>query len=310
MLRFVAFFVFSLSFLSHAQAIPPKIQVAITVDDLPAHSPLPTGRTRIDVARKMLSTLSKYQVPGVVGFINAQKIEEEPGSAEVLKQWTKAGYPLGNHHYSHADLHKMSGDEFVVGIVRNEKALETYSNGKDWKYFRYPFLREGDTLEKRKMVRNFLIQKEYKIAPVTIDLEDWAWNAPYARCKDRNQTASIQWLRETYLQNAKDQLDRAVKLSGFLFKRPIPHILLLHIGAFDAEMLESLIQEYLKKGVEFVPLKTALADPVYRENPDYVATYGCELTFQILKTKGLILADAGMTAYDGYPEKKLEEICR
>jgi len=41
-----------------AQASP--IEIAITVDDLPKHMDLPPNTTRLDVAKKMLSSLKKH----------------------------------------------------------------------------------------------------------------------------------------------------------------------------------------------------------------------------------------------------------
>ena len=48
---------------AHAQ------EVAITVDDLPSHGPLPPGTTRVDVTREMLAAFKAANVPvEVPGF--------------------------------------------------------------------------------------------------------------------------------------------------------------------------------------------------------------------------------------------------
>jgi len=52
-----------------------------------------------------------------------------------------------------------------------------------WKFFRFPFLHEGDSYEKRNAVRQYLHERKYQLAPVTIDSNDWAWTArPSATC--------------------------------------------------------------------------------------------------------------------------------
>ena len=79
----------------------------------------------------------------------------------------------------------------------------------DWHYFRFPFLREGETLGKRRAIRRYLRANGYRIAQVTIDFEDWSWNEPYAYCLDKGDARSISWLKTTYLRNAVDQLERA-----------------------------------------------------------------------------------------------------
>src|SRR5258708_33062442 len=72
-------------------------EVALTIDDLPNHAPMPAGVTRVDVAKRMLAALADAKVNGMVyGFINAGKLETHPEEIEVLKLWREAGQPLGN----------------------------------------------------------------------------------------------------------------------------------------------------------------------------------------------------------------------
>ena len=75
----------------------------------------------------------------------------------------------------------------------------------DWRWFRYPYLHEGDTLEKRRAVRAFLPTSGYRIAQTTLDFEDYLWNSAHARCwMRRRTTTSIEWLRESYRTAARD----------------------------------------------------------------------------------------------------------
>src|SRR5258708_40143558 len=63
-------------------------EVALTVDDLPNHAPMPAGVTRVDVAKRMLAALADAKLNGIVyGFINAGKLETHPEEIEVLKLW-------------------------------------------------------------------------------------------------------------------------------------------------------------------------------------------------------------------------------
>ena len=64
-----------------------------------------------------------------------------------------------------------------------ERAIAQEFDGKgDGHWLRYPFLHEGDTLEKRRAVRAWLFAHGYKVAEVSMDFEDYLWNEPYARC--------------------------------------------------------------------------------------------------------------------------------
>lgn len=84
-----------------AAAIADGFDIAITVDDLPAHGPLPEGMSRLGITLSYLNTLKRHHVPQAYGFVNAVKISREPGSEAVLDAWRSAGYLLGNHGYSH-----------------------------------------------------------------------------------------------------------------------------------------------------------------------------------------------------------------
>lgn len=295
-----------LSFISSSHS---STRVAITVDDLPTAGALPPNTTWVDIAEKMLAALKRHHVPDAYAFINAGKVREGNGAFRVLELWRDAGYLFGNHTYLHEDIEKTSVEEFKSAIRKNEPMLKRLSGKKNWRYFRYPFLREGSSKTKRNAIRKYLVERGYTIAHVTIDFEDWSWNTPFARCKRQGDTRAIEWLENTYLKNANDMLDRAEQLSQALFKRSIHHILLLHIGGFDAEMLEKLLSNYEKKGVEFISLSEALKDPVYEKDPGVVGKRGSEFTYQVLKSRRLSLKDIGMIRYDGYPERQLARVC-
>jgi len=217
----------------------PKL--AFTFDDLPAHGPLPPGETRMGVIAKIAAALRQAKVPPTYGFVNAEWTEQEPSKIAVLRAWRDAGNPLGNHSWSHMNLDAHPLGAFEGDIARNEALLSGLMKNADWHWFRFPFLVEGDTPEKKNGVRAYLGRHGYKIAGVTMSFGDYMWNEPYARCKTKNDTKSIRLLEDTYLRAAKDAADYSRELSHRLFHRDIPYVLLMHVGAFDAEMLLRLL---------------------------------------------------------------------
>ena len=93
--------------LPREQAVDTRsARVALTFDDLPDHGPLPPGMSRIDVAKSIIGTLKAHQAPPVYGFINARQLETNPADAAVLRLWREAGFPLGNHTFSHMHQHR------------------------------------------------------------------------------------------------------------------------------------------------------------------------------------------------------------
>src|SRR5258707_7677334 len=128
-------------------------KMAITFDDLPVHGPLPPGMTRLEITQSILETLKHEKLPLVYGFINGGRGAEDPDSASVLKAWRKAGQPLGNHTWMHLDLNKETAEEFGAEVLKNEWLLGSVNGKADWHWLRYPYLHEGDTVDKRRAVR-------------------------------------------------------------------------------------------------------------------------------------------------------------
>lgn len=243
-------------------------QIAITVDDLPAHSALPPGETRVDIARKIIAALTQAGVPPTYGFVNGVRIEEQPGNQEVLTLWRAAGNPLGNHTWSHMNLADHSVEAWKADTLRNEPVLQSAMGDKDWHWLRYPNLSEGSTPEKRDSVRAFLAGHHYRIAGVTMSFGDYLWNEPYARCMAQDNQEAVRTLEETYLQAAADEADYRRAMAKELFGKDIPYVLLMHIGAMDARMFPRLLALYRSKGFRFVSLEQAERDPFYANDLD------------------------------------------
>jgi peptidoglycan/xylan/chitin deacetylase (PgdA/CDA1 family) len=237
-------------------------EVALTFDDLPAHSTLPPGETRVGVAARILGALADAGTPPVYGFVNGVQLEREPASAPVLRLWLAAGHPLGNHTWSHLRLEDAAA--FEDDVIRNELLLDSLLGPGGGRWLRYPFLAEGADPETRSEVRKFLAARGYKVASVTLSFDDYAWNEPYARCAARGDAAAIARLEASYLAAADASLTYSRDLSRAVAGRDIPYVLLMHLGAFDARMLPRLLDLYRQRGVRFVPLEAAMADPFYR----------------------------------------------
>jgi peptidoglycan-N-acetylglucosamine deacetylase len=224
-----------------AETAPPAAaapQLAITFDDLPAHSLLPPGETRMEVASKILGALHDAHLPPTYGFVNGVRIEEQPAAA-VLEAWRASGDPLGNHGWSHMNLNQHALEQFEADVNRNEPLLGPRMRDQDWHWFRFPFLAEGDTPEKRAGIRGFRLEQGYRIAGVTMSFGDYQWNEPCACCRAKGDNQAIASLESSYLAAADESISYSRGLSQTLYGRDIAYVLLMHIGAFDAECCPS-----------------------------------------------------------------------
>jgi peptidoglycan-N-acetylglucosamine deacetylase len=288
--------------LSHAGAAQ---RVAITFDDLPLNGSLPPGMTEVDVATNVLAILKKNHVPPVYGFVNAHKLEGNTGGAAAVKLWITSGQRLGNHTYSHLDLTKNTRKAFERDIEQDEPVLELLSPSDQWHWLRYPFLHEGDTIEKRRAVRDYLAKRGYRIAQTTLDYEDYLWNSSYARCVAKKDAVSIAQLKSTYLHFASVYIDLDRQMAVQLFGHDIDHILLLHLGAFSSTILPEVLDMLKQKGLKLATLEEVERDAALHPDPDFPSPMGGTLLEQLM--------DARRLKYPDFPKKpyaELESICR
>jgi peptidoglycan/xylan/chitin deacetylase (PgdA/CDA1 family) len=285
-------------------ALARSQQMAVTFDDLPVHGAMPAGMTRLEIAQSILATLKREKLPLVYGFINGGRGAEDPISLSVLEAWRGAGQPLGNHTWAHLDLNKESPEEFGEEVLRNEPLLKNLMGKKDWHWLRYPYLHEGDTVDKRRAVRSWLVAHGYKIAEVSMDFEDYLWNEPYARCVAKHDEASVLKLHDSYLTVADQYYGVFRELSRLVYGRDVIYVLLMHVGAFDARMLPDLLRLYRAKGVKFISLPDALSDPAYRDDPDLGEPTGGAFLELMMQSKKIKFPP------NSKPYKELEAMCR
>src|SRR5437763_14610490 len=123
---------------SALQARAEGFDIAITVDDLTAHASLPPGMSWPGIAESYLGTLQAHHVPEAYGFVNAARLKDQPGSEPVLDLWRKAGYPPGNHTYSHLGLSQAASTEaWEDNVKQGEAPIASRMQRADWHYLRY-----------------------------------------------------------------------------------------------------------------------------------------------------------------------------
>jgi peptidoglycan-N-acetylglucosamine deacetylase len=280
-------------------------KVAITFDDLPLNGDLPPGVTRVEITRDTLAVLKKRHAPAAYGFVNAHKLEGNADAAEALKLWA-AAEPVGNHTYAHMDLNANPAEAFEREIEQDEPVLELLTaKDANWHWLRYPYLREGDTVEKRRAVRAYLQAHQYRVAQVTLDWEDYLWNSAYARCVAKNDAKSIAWLRSSYLNIASQYMDLGRDMAKLVYGHDINHVLLLHLGAFSSTILPDVLDLLEKKGFTLVTLEEAESDPAYETDPDAGSKYGGTLLEEWMDARKIAYPPVAKKPY-----KELADICK
>jgi len=296
---------------SSRERSPEQTRIAVTVDDLPAHGEMLPGITRADIARGVLRALKNNGIRQAYAFANGTDIADEPELIDVPKMWLKAGYPVGNHTFSHRNINEITADDYINDISRMDRLLQTLLPVSPLierrRVFRYPFLDEGATPEKRDAVRGYLFHNQYKIAQVTIDYNDWAWNDAYTRCVMQHDQESIAWLKAHIVKDAEHSVRASNALAKLLFGRDIAHILLLHVGVFDAVMLDTILKDFRADGATFITLDEALTDPIYQIDPRYLYEGGRGFLEQLVEARHV--TTGGELGEAPYSVARLGQVC-
>jgi peptidoglycan/xylan/chitin deacetylase (PgdA/CDA1 family) len=258
--------------------------VAITVDDLPYAGGAPAAASVSQLSsaaqivnNKLLAVFQAHRVP-VTGFV-IQKTVESLGpttGVSILREWTRRGFDLGNHTYSHPDINGLSPERIEEEIVRGETTVGPLMKeaGKKLAFFRFPMNHTGDTKEKHDTIAAFLSQRGYRMATCTIDTSDYLFNDAYVRMLAKNDTEAAQKLRAEYLAYTSAEIDYYAALNKQVFGYEPPQVMLLHDNRLNADVIEQVLQFFAEKKYRFVSLDAAQADGAYQTPETYITKFG------------------------------------
>ncbi len=254
-------------------------QVAVTIDDLPAGMAdrLPAADITAMTA-KLLGTLRDQKIP-VVGFVNEKKLYK-PGEVDerikALQMWLDYGFELGNHTFSHASLNQIELKDWEDEVVQGETVTRMLlaQHKMKLRYFRHPYLDTGRDLQTRRKAEEFLTQRGYRIAPITLDGWDWMFAGLYEDAKKRNDTAFQQQIVKEYLAHHDASIAYAEQLSTKVLGYEPKQILLLHASNLEADHIGELLDLLRKRGYRFITLGDALGDQAYSLPDTYVGEEG------------------------------------
>jgi peptidoglycan/xylan/chitin deacetylase (PgdA/CDA1 family) len=256
---------------------PPRRPLLISVDDLPVaggdlHTD-PAERERI--ANGLLAVLAKHHVHAV-GLVIWGTVKSDADRA-ILRRWLASGHELGNHSASHLDLTKTAADAYLADVEAGRAGLADFlghEGGAKMRFFRYPFLDEGDTAAKLDAVRAALDRSGQRSLPVTIDDQDWDFEKPWVEARRKGDRRAMADVGDEYQEalhfEIRDQEAKGDRILG----RTAPQILLLHANEVGAAQWDHLFTWLEARGYRFAAADEVLADPAFAEAPRYVGPSG------------------------------------
>jgi peptidoglycan/xylan/chitin deacetylase (PgdA/CDA1 family) len=261
------------------EAVPAGPSVSVTMDDFWfAETPMLSPAER---NARILAALARHRVRATA-FVIGKNAEAE-ASAAMLAAWAKAGHTIGNHTYSHPYYAKASFDDFAADVVRAETVLARLPGYE--RIFRFPYLSEGDTPEKRDRMRAFLRERGYRNGHVTVDASDWYVDSRLRARLEARPGADVAPYRDFYLAHIWERAQYYDTLSREVLGRSVPHTLLVHFNLLNALFLDDLLAMFTAKGWRLIDASAAFADPVFKAEPKTVPA-GQSLVWALAKEHG------------------------
>jgi len=277
--KLIAVLIFFVIVTSNSQDTKP--QLSITIDD---PNTVSTGNmTWMAKDDAILEALDNYGIKAAL-FVCGKRIDNAEGKV-LLSRWNEKGHMICNHSYSHSYFHsqKISLDVFENDFLRCDSIINNYSGYS--RFFRYPYLKEGDTPEKRDGFRKFMSEQNYKNGYVTIDASDWYIDSRAVDTLKVSPGLDLTPYKEYYISHIYERAmfydSLAVKLTG----RHIKHTLLLHHNFINASFLGELLTHFKKNGWDLINASDAFKDEVFSQEPDILPA-GESLVWALAKETG------------------------
>lgn len=261
-----------------AQESSPPRRVAITIDDGPVVNELKDLGNFQRISAGLMGSLQAEKVPATI-FINERQLNvqgQRDGRAAVVAQWLDAGYDIGNHTYSHPSMNKIPLWEFEDNVIKGEVIMQSLleERGKKLVWFRYPFLDSGTTAGVHQQFLDFLEQRHYRVAPVTVDYKDYMFAGAYSRMLRAGKTEIAEKIKQAYLEQVNNGFGAAERISRDLFGYELPQILLIHCSELNSVALRESIELMRKRGYSFITLEEAMKDPAYARSDTFTGPGG------------------------------------
>lgn len=256
-------------------------KIAFTFDDGDTTS-YPNNTLEVWNAR-LLNSLEKHGVKAIL--YSAGRGMNNPKGGEILRSWDSKGHYIANHSFSHKNYShpKATFSWFREDFLKNDSIVSRYANFI--KYYRFPYLKEGNTREKIDSVRWFFKQQGYGFGHVTIDASDWYINSRLIDRMKKDSMVNLEAYKAFYIEHLYERAMFYDSLAYALHRRHINHSLLLHHNLIASLFLDELITFFKAKGWEIIDAKEALNDDVYSYQSSLVPC-GESIIWSMAKEKG------------------------
>lgn len=252
--------------------------------------------TNSQMIRAALGSRSNLQA---AAFIRGGSVDNEVGR-RVLQAWNDAGHLIANHTYSHWNYHERSVEVFEADILRCKELIKGYPRFA--RLFRFPMLKEGDTVERRDKLRAFLKERGYHMGYVTIDASDWYIDQRLRAGLKQNPKSDLSGYRRFYLDHIWSRATYYDDLALRVLGRSVKHTLLIHHNLLNKLFLSDLLTMFERRGWKLIDAAEAFTDPVFSAEPKILPA-GESILWALAKESGKFDRELRYPAEDSVYEK-------
>jgi peptidoglycan-N-acetylglucosamine deacetylase len=254
--------------------------LALTFDDGPNMADA-VGLSPADRNAAILRQLADAHLKSIL-FVT--RTDADPKRNDLIRQWGMQGHEVGNHTATHPDFDELSLADYEQELLTCERAIQDFPGFT--RRFRFPYLKEGGTVEKRDGFRAFLDAHAYKSGAVSIDASDWYYSQRLSARLRNRPNAGTRLYRDAYLRHLYDRAQYYDGLSRRLLGRSVAHVLLLHHNLINALFLRDVIHMFRDKGWTLIDSEVAFKDPVYSMRPNTLPA-GESVLWALAKARGV-----------------------
>jgi peptidoglycan/xylan/chitin deacetylase (PgdA/CDA1 family) len=261
--------------------------VAFTFDDGPRLEATPR-LSPLERNAALLAALARHKVKAAL-MVTVNNGAIRPEGLALARAWGEAGHAIGNHTMSHLDLNAkdVTLSRYQQELLDCDRIIAPLPGYRKW--FRFTYLREGNTPDKRDGMRAFLKQQGYRNAYVSLDTSDWRLDEKLVEVLNKNPNAAaadLAPIKAAYLAHVRQRALAYRELAHKLQGRDIPQVILLHHNLINALWLDDVIAQFEQMGWQITTPQQAFEDPVYQLQPDRAAA-GQSLLLSMARSLGL-----------------------
>ncbi len=254
------------------------VPLAITFDDLPwTGGTAGIGRAAtLERTDRLIGQLQARDVPAV-GLVTCRNLLSDGGA---IRRWRQAGLELGNHSYDHQDLNRTDPAEWLADVVECHDRLRALTRDSI-RWFRFPFLHEGQTAAVRDSVARALTRMGYRNAHVTIDNSEWVLARAYDLAVRGGDSLRAAEIADAYVEHLVEAGRHFREVARSRFGRETGQVLLLHANQLAADHAGAAIDALVADGFVIRSLPEVMTDPAFLEPDGYAGPRGLSWLYRV-----------------------------